>query len=81
MSKVKAKIEAKDAVQPAPSSLSVPGKSWDPADTSSNNNSDQPAYIPPVYATPKSYNPLMGQPIHEGGGESRPMFTSPLKEY
>ena len=79
MSKGKAKEEVKAVEQSAPSFTSVPGKSWDPADPSLNNNSDQPAYASPK-VVPVSYNPIMGQPIHEGGGESRPMFSSSLKE-
>ena len=79
MSKGKQKEEVKAVEITAPSSISVPSKSWDPADPSLNNNSDVPAYVSPITAQ-RAYNPMMQQIIHEGGGESRPMFTSSLKE-
>jgi hypothetical protein len=79
MGKVKAKEEIKTVEQSTNLPTSVPGKSWDPADTSINNNSDVPAYVSPI-SVQRAYNPMMTQIIIEGGGESRPMFSSSLKE-
>lgn len=81
MSKGKQKEPVAVVEKSAPASISVPGKSWDPADPVANNNEDAPIYVPPV-AVPHKINPFAGThgAIHEGAGESRPMFSSSLKE-
>lgn len=81
MNKGKAEIKAKAPEQSGPAPISVPGATWDPADPSHNNNADQPVIASPK-VIPHNSTPFAGTHggIHEGAGESRPMFSSSLKE-